>query len=276
MPELPEVETVMRGLRTALKGQRITHVTLNRQDLRWPFPANLKQEMLNQTVISFRRRAKYILMRLENNWSVLFHLGMSGRMLIGVRGQNTAPPRHEHVVIESDHGTRVGFVDPRRFGAIDLVPTADEEQHALLNKLGIEPLSETLTGPYLQTLFTKRRTPIKTALLDQRFIAGLGNIYVCEALFQSRIHPSRMAGSITQTEAESLAHNIRIILHDAIASGGSSLRDYVQADGTRGGYQDLHHVYGREDEPCRACKTTPIQRLTQAGRSTFYCPTCQK
>ncbi|WP_068172587.1 bifunctional DNA-formamidopyrimidine glycosylase/DNA-(apurinic or apyrimidinic site) lyase [Neokomagataea thailandica] len=276
MPELPEVETVMRGLRTALEGQRITQVTLNRHDLRWPFPANLQQEMLHQKVISFHRRAKYILMRLENNWSVLFHLGMSGRMLIGVRGQNTAPPRHEHVVIESDGGTRIGFVDPRRFGAIDLVPTADEEQHMLLHKLGIEPLSDALTGQYLQNVFLKKRTPIKTALLDQRFIAGLGNIYVCEALFQSRIHPTRTAGNLTDTEAASLAQNIRVILNAAIASGGSSLRDYVQADGTRGGYQDLHHVYGRENEACRHCTATPIERLVQSGRSTFYCPSCQK
>ncbi|QDH25710.1 bifunctional DNA-formamidopyrimidine glycosylase/DNA-(apurinic or apyrimidinic site) lyase [Neokomagataea tanensis] len=277
MPELPEVETVMRGLRTAIEGHKIVHVTLNRHDLRWPFPANLREEMLNQRVVSFSRRAKYILMRLENKWSVLFHLGMSGRMLIGSVGQNEPPPKHEHVIIESEEGVRIGFVDPRRFGAIDLIRTADEASHPLLTKLGLEPLSSKLDGPVLQEMFaTKRHTPIKTALLDQRYIAGLGNIYVCEALFKTRIHPERTASSLTEEEAHLLARNIQDILTTAIASGGSSLRDYVQSDGTRGGYQDLHLVYGREGEACRQCSSTEIQRLIQSGRSTFYCPSCQK
>ncbi|GAD25028.1 formamidopyrimidine-DNA glycosylase [Gluconobacter thailandicus NBRC 3257] len=277
MPELPEVETVMRGFRTAFEGQRIRHVTVNRPDLRWPFPLDLRERLEGQEVLSFHRRAKYILMRVGNGMSMMLHLGMSGRLLLGQSGMNTTPPRHEHLVLETENEARAGLVDPRRFGMVDLVPTDHEDTHRLLSGLGIEPLSDKMTGPYLHSLMQSRRTPIKTALLDQRLIVGLGNIYVCEALFRSHIHPTRAATSITLQEANRLATFIRAILTEAIASGGSSLRDYVQADGTKGGFQDLHLVYGREGEPCSYCATGyTVSRITQSGRSTFYCANCQK
>jgi len=277
MPELPEVETVMRGFQDAFQGQRIRHVTVNRPDLRWPFPLDLRERLEGQDVLSFHRRAKYILMRVGSGTSMMLHLGMSGRLLLGQSGMNTTPPKHEHLVLETESGARAGLVDPRRFGMVDLVPTDQENAHRLLSGLGIEPLSESMTGPYLHSLMQGKRTPIKTALLDQRLIVGLGNIYVCEALFRSHIHPTRMAMSLSKREANSLAASIQAILTEAIASGGSSLRDYVQADGTKGGFQDLHLVYGREGEACLKCGTGyPVSRITQAGRSTFYCANCQK
>ncbi|GAD09417.1 formamidopyrimidine-DNA glycosylase [Gluconobacter frateurii NBRC 103465] len=277
MPELPEVETVMRGFRTAFEGQRIRHVTVNRPDLRWPFPLDLRERLEGQDVLSFHRRAKYILMRVGNGTSMMLHLGMSGRLLLGQSGMNTTPSKHEHLVLETENGARAGLVDPRRFGMVDLVATDQENAHRLLSGLGIEPLSEGMTGLYLHSLMQSKRTPIKTALLDQRLIVGLGNIYVCEALFRSHIHPTRMAMSLSKREANSLAASIQAILTEAIASGGSSLRDYVQADGTKGGFQDMHLVYGREGEACLKCGTGyPVSRITQAGRSTFYCANCQK
>ncbi|WP_225197972.1 bifunctional DNA-formamidopyrimidine glycosylase/DNA-(apurinic or apyrimidinic site) lyase [Gluconobacter oxydans] len=277
MPELPEVETVMRGFRDAFEGHRISHVSVNRPDLRWPFPADLREKLEGRHVFSFHRRAKYILMRLEGGWSMLLHLGMSGRLTIGRAGTNATPPAHEHLVLETDSGARAGLVDPRRFGMVDLVRTSEEDRHRLLAHLGMEPLSDAMTGPALADLFRGRRSPIKSALLDQKLIAGLGNIYVCEALFRCGIHPERQACTLTKEENAALAEAIPQILEQAIASGGSSLRDYVQADGTKGGFQDLHLVYGREGAPCPNCGAgSPIQRMTQSGRSTFFCPTCQK
>ncbi|GBR42642.1 formamidopyrimidine-DNA glycosylase [Gluconobacter roseus NBRC 3990] len=208
---------------------------------------------------------------------MLLHLGMSGRLTIGQAGTNATPPAHEHLVLETDSGARAGLVDPRRFGMVDLVRTSEEDSHRLLAHLGMEPLSDAMTGPALADLFQGRRTPIKSALLDQKLIAGLGNIYVCEALFRCGIHPERQACTLTGEETAALAEAIPQILEQAIASGGSSLRDYVQADGTKGGFQDLHLVYGREGAPCPNCGAEHlIQRITQSGRSTFFCPTCQK
>ena len=208
---------------------------------------------------------------------MLLHLGMSGRLTIGRAGTNATPPAHEHLVLETDSGARAGLVDPRRFGMVDLVRTSEEDRHRLLAHLGMEPLSDAMTGPALADLFRGRRSPIKSALLDQKLIAGLGNIYVCEALFRCGIHPERQACTLTKEENAALAEAIPQILEQAIASGGSSLRDYVQADGTKGGFQDLHLVYGREGAPCPNCVAgSPILRMTQSGRSTFFCPTCQK
>ncbi|EHH68482.1 bifunctional DNA-formamidopyrimidine glycosylase/DNA-(apurinic or apyrimidinic site) lyase [Gluconobacter morbifer] len=276
MPELPEVETVMRGFRDAFEGQRISRVSVNRPDLRWPFPLDLREKLEGRTVLSFHRRAKYILMRVEGGWTMMLHLGMSGRLLLGRAGQNTTPPRHEHLVLETENGARAGLVDPRRFGMVDLVHTAEETDHRLLAGLGIEPLEPRLDGALLSELLAGRRTPIKTALLDQKLIVGLGNIYVCEALFRCGIHPERPAATITAQDAENLVKAIRSILNEAIAAGGSSLRDYVQADGTKGSFQNLHLVYGREGETCLTCgEAGRITRITQAGRSTFFCPSCQ-
>lgn len=266
----------MRGLRDAFEGKRIARVCVNRADLRWPFPKGLRSALEGRKVLSFRRRAKYILMRVEGGQSVLLHLGMSGRMLIGPADRAR---KHEHFVIEAadGHGKRVraGFVDPRRFGMVDLVATAAEESHRLLRDLGPEPLSEEFDAAFLRAALQGRRSPIKTALLDQKLVCGLGNIYVCEALFRAGIHPERPALTLKGREAGRLVRAIRRVLEDAIASGGSSLRDYVQADGTKGGFQDLHLVYGREGLACVSCGAA-IARISQGGRSTFFCAACQK
>jgi formamidopyrimidine-DNA glycosylase len=279
MPELPEVETVMRGLAARLTGRRLRHVAVNRAGLRFPFPPGLAQRMEGARVEGFRRRAKYILMRLEGGASVLFHLGMSGRMLIERAGRNAALP-HEHLSMETDDGWRVSLVDPRRFGAVDLMPTAGEDAHPMLAGLGPEPLGEGFTAAVLSAALAGRRTPIKAALLDQSVVAGLGNIYVCEALFRAGISPRRLAGSVAGARAARLVRAIKATLTEAIAAGGSSLRDYVQPDGELGYFQHAWKVYGREGEPCERCPGRPacagIARIVQAGRSTFYCPRTQR
>ena len=279
MPELPEVETVMRGLAARLEGRVITRALVNRPDLRWPMPPNLAARMTGARVLGFRRRAKYILMRLDGGDSVMIHLGMSGRMLIGPIRPNQET-LHEHVVLETDEGWRVGFVDPRRFGSIDLVPTAQEDAHRLLAGLGPEPLGAEFSVASLSEALAGKRTPIKSALLDQRNVAGLGNIYVCEALYRAKISPLRSADSIPGARAKRLVPEIKATLTEAIAAGGSSLRDYVQPDGELGYFQHAWKVYGRENEPCPTCPGPPacdgIKRVTQAGRSTFHCPRVQR
>jgi formamidopyrimidine-DNA glycosylase len=279
MPELPEVETVMRGLRAALQGQVIARARLNRAGLRFPFPPGLAARLTGARIESFRRRAKYMLMRLSGDDSVLIHLGMSGRMLIGPALPNAETP-HEHMVIETEHGTRVGFVDPRRFGMVDLVPTGGEDRHRLLAALGPEPLDGAFTARVLAAALAGRRTPIKAALLDQRTVAGLGNIYVCEALFRAGIAPDREAASLSAAAARRLVAEIKAVLTEAVAAGGSSLRDYVQPDGELGYFQHAWKVYGREGQPCATCPGPPacpgIARITQSGRSSFYCPRFQR
>ena len=277
MPELPEVETVMRGLRLRLEGRVIAHAEIRRADLRRAFPPGLAARLRGARIESFSRRAKYILMRLDGGDSVLIHLGMSGRINIGRAGTNTPDPAHEHVMLQTDDGWRIGFVDPRRFGSVDILLTSDEDGHKLLAGLGPEPLGETFTVAVLAAALAGRRTPIKAALLDQRIVAGLGNIYVCEALFRARISPTRLAGTISRAAMARLVHEIRATLNEAIAAGGSTLRDYAQPDGELGYFQYGFKVYGREGEPCERCPgTCCIQRLVQSGRSTFYCPRTQK
>jgi formamidopyrimidine-DNA glycosylase len=279
MPELPEVETVMRGLAAKLLGRRLTHVAVNRADMRWPFPAGLARTMTGARVTSFRRRGKYILMRLDGGVSVLLHLGMSGRMVFSPARPNLAPP-HEHLVLETDEGWHLGFVDPRRFGAIDLVATAEEDTHRLLADLGPEPLEDGFTPAVLAAALAGRHTPLKAALLDQRVVAGLGNIYVSEALFRARLSPRRLAYTVPGARVLRLVPAIRATLTEAIAAGGSSLRDYVQPDGELGYFQHAWKVYGREGERCEACPGPPgcagIRRLVQSGRSSFYCPRLQR
>ena len=283
MPELPEVETVMRGLQSRLEGHRIVSAVAHRADLRWQLPPGLAQRLTGARVTSFRRRGKYILMRLDGGDSVLLHLGMSGRMVLTPRGSNSAPAdpaRHEHLVLQTDEGWRLGFVDPRRFGSVDLVPTAQESQHKLLAELGPEPLDAAFTPRVLSQALSGKRTPIKAALLDQKVVAGLGNIYVCEALFRARLSPRRSAHTVSGARAERLVPAIKDTLREAIAAGGSSLRDYVQPDGELGYFQHAWKVYGREGEPCERCPGKPacagIQRMTQSARSTFYCPRTQR
>ncbi len=281
MPELPEVETVMRGLALVLDGRRIVEARLHRADMRWPFPPGLQQRLQGARVLGFRRRGKYMLMRLEGGDSVLIHLGMSGRMVARPAGSiPNAATAHEHMVLLTEDGTRVGFVDPRRFGSVDLVPTAEEDGHKLLRGLGPEPLEPDFTAQVLSAALAGKKTPIKAALLDQGVVAGLGNIYVSEALFRAGISPKRLAGSVAGARAARLVPAIKDVLADAIAAGGSTLRDYVQADGGLGYFQHAFKVYGREGEACERCGGVPpcpgIRRLVQAGRSTFYCPKTQR
>lgn len=298
MPELPEVETVMRGLAAVLQGRRIVEVEQRRPDLRFPFPAGLVARLEGRRVLSFRRRAKYMLMRLEGGESLLVHLGMSGRMVArrageapvarlgpqgaasDARGHNAPPEAHEHLVLATDDGWRVGFVDPRRFGCVDLVTTAAEDSHRLLAGLGPEPLEDAFTADVLSAALAGRHTPVKAALLDQGVVAGLGNIYVCEALFRAGISPRRLAASVAGLRAARLVPAIKAVLAESIGAGGSSLRDYVRADGEVGRFQENFAVYGRKGEGCPGCPGAPacpgIGRIVQAGRSTFFCPRRQR
>jgi len=279
MPDLPEVETVMRCLRQRLEGRRIQRAVLHRADLRWPFPEGLVQRITGARIEGFRRRAKYILMRLDGGDSLLLHLGMSGRMVVGPAHPN-APVLHEHMVLETDDGWRVGFVDPRRFGSVDLVSTAAEDGHRLLRDLGPEPLGEAFSAAHLSSRLVGRHTPLKSALLDQKIVAGLGNIYVCEALFRARLSPRRDAHTVAGARAARLVPAIKATLTEAIAAGGSSLRDYVQPSGELGYFQHAWKVYGREGEACERCPGPPvcegIGRIVQSGRSSFFCGRTQR
>ncbi len=278
MPELPEVETVCRGLRAALVGRRLARVTVRRPDLRFAFPERFAERLQGRRVVSIGRRAKYILAELDDGAIWMTHLGMAGRMLLGSGSLNEVG-LHEHVTIETDDGQHVRYIDARRFGFMDLFPKAGLDAHPRLAGLGLEPVGADvapLTGPVLAGLFAGRLAPLKAALLDQRLIAGLGNIYACEALFRARLSPTRMAGTVTGARAARLAEAIRSVLEDAIAAGGSSLRDYVQTSGELGYFQHSWAVYGREGEACPACNcdrrvTGGINRLVQSGRSTFFC-----
>ncbi len=287
MPELPEVETVRRGLLPAMEGRVIAHAAVNRPDLRWPFPPDMAARLTGARVTALRRRSKYILADLSTGETLLIHLGMSGRMLISspttreTLGEwhhpHPAPEKHDHVILDMDSGTRITFNDARRFGAMDLMPTATADAHPLLASLGPEPLGNAFHETWLTQRLKGRNTPIKSALLDQHVIAGLGNIYVCETLYRARIHPARKAAHISATRTAALVPIIREVLTDAITAGGSSLRDYRQADGELGYFQHSFQVYGREGQPCLTpgCTDT-IHRIVQSGRSSFFCPACQK
>ncbi len=279
MPELPEVETVMRGLQARLEGRVLVRAVARRPDLRWPLPPDLAERLTGARVAGFRRRAKYILMRLDSGWSVLIHLGMSGRMLVEPVGRN-AIAEHEHIELETADGWRVGFVDPRRFGSVDLIETHREDTHRLLAGLGPEPLDDGFSAATLSAVLKGKKTPIKAALLDQKVVAGLGNIYVCEALFRAGISPLRLAHTVPGARAKRLVPAIKQTLTEAIAAGGSSLRDYVQTNGELGYFQHAWTVYGREGEPCPACETGDgcdgVRRIVQSGRSTFYCARTQR
>ena len=280
MPELPEVETVMRGLAQRLEGHRIRRAALSRGDLRRAIPSGLTARLTGSMVIGFRRRGKYILMRLSGGDSLLIHLGMSGRMSVRLQSVDEAGrEKHEHLIMETEEGWRIGLIDPRRFGLLDLMPTAAEDAHPLLRDMGPEPLDEGFTTATLSAALAGRRTPIKAALLDQRIVAGLGNIYVSEALFRARVSPRRLAASVPGARAARLVPAIKETLREAIEAGGSSLRDYVQPDGELGYFQHAWKVYGRAGLPCERCPGAPtcagIRRIAQSGRSTFLCPRTQ-
>jgi len=291
MPELPEVETVRRGLAPAMEGQRFKRVEVRRRDLRWPLPKDFAGHLEGQKVEGLGRRAKYLLADLSSGEVLIMHLGMSGSFRISRNGQQLlGDPRyfeqakdekHDHVVFHMSNGVTVTFNDPRRFGSMKLVPRAELDEEPLLRGLGPEPLGNEFDAALLAGACAGKKTSLKAALSDQRVVAGLGNIYVCEALFRARLSPKRQASTIADRNgkpnerAEALVHAIKAVLNDAIKAGGSSLRDHRQADGSLGYFQHHFQVYDREGEPCPACKT-PIKRIVQTGRSTFFCPKCQK
>jgi formamidopyrimidine-DNA glycosylase len=276
MPELPEVETVRRGLEKRLNGRVLAQVEVRRPDLRFPLPERLGERLTGRRIQALRRRAKYLLFDLDDGMTLIGHLGMSGRMNIHDARPNAVAP-HEHVVFVADDGTTVTFQDHRRFGYFDLAETEALPSHRFFAPLGPEPLDPAFDGPELSRRLTGKKTPIKAALLDQRVVAGLGNIYVCEALFRAGISPKRSAHTVAGARAGRLAPLIKDVLNDAIAAGGSTLKDYVQTSGELGYFQHDFQVYGREGQPCRkpGCPGV-VKRIVQSGRSTFHCGACQR
>ncbi len=283
LPELPEVETVRRGLLPVMEGQRIARAEVRRADLRWPFPANMADRLSGQTITAMRRRSKYILAELGSGETLLIHLGMSGRMQIDGDGlgkfhdTRPTPGKHDHVIFHMESGARIIFNDARRFGAMDLIPTDGLDAHWLLSRIGPEPFGNSFNADYLQTALANRNSPIKSALLDQRIVAGLGNIYVCEVLHRTGISPKRKARALSATRVATLVPAIRDVLGEAIEAGGSSLRDHRQASGELGYFQHRFAVYDREGEACpkASCDGT-VTRIVQSGRSSFYCRKCQR
>ncbi len=293
MPELPEVETVRRGLMPVLQGAVIERAEARRPDLRWPLPENFADRLAGRRIEALNRRAKYLLADLDGGEVLIVHLGMSGSMRIEgapVKGRpglfhypRGEAGRHDHVVLHLAGGASVTFNDPRRFGAILIVPYDRLDSHPLLRDLGPEPLGNSFNAAYLAAALARRRTSLKAALLDQKLVAGLGNIYVSEALFRARLSPRRLAYTLADgnggptARAERLVVAIREVLREAIQAGGSSLRDHRQVDGELGYFQHAFRVYDREGEPCSTPRCTGrIQRILQAGRATFYCPVCQR
>jgi formamidopyrimidine-DNA glycosylase len=293
MPELPEVETVRKGLEPILVGNAFARVEQRRKDLRFPLPKHFAERLKGRTVEALDRRAKYLLARLDDGEVLVMHLGMTGRFSIDhANGEaetpgrlvhsQAGPPKHEHIVFHLGDGATIRYSDARRFGLMDIVSADGLSSYALFKGLGVEPLSSSFTPQWLATKLKGKATSIKAALIDQRLIAGLGNIYACEALFRARISPKRLAGTLaTKTgkatqKTKALVDSVKAVLEDAIKSGGSSLRDYKRADGSLGEFQHRFKVYGREGKPCarKGCGGT-VRRIVQGGRSTFYCPTCQ-
>lgn len=297
MPELPEVETVRRGLQPAMEGARLTRLELRRADLRFPLPRDLPATLEGRTITSIGRRAKYLTMHFDGGAVLISHLGMSGSYRIEDGAKASIPgafhhersklSAHDHIVFHlanrDGETRRITYNDPRRFGFVDLDRADTLDQNRFLRDLGIEPTGNALDGERLAAMLAGKAAPLKAALLDQRLIAGLGNIYVCEALWRARLSPRRRAGTLVTRagrptpRCHALSDAVRAVIADAIAAGGSSLRDYVHADGSLGYFQHSFAVYGREGEPCphEGCKGT-IRRIVQSGRSTFYCPACQR
>ena len=289
MPELPEVETVCRGLEPVLVGNTFSRVEQRRPDLRFPLPKRFGERLEGRKIEALDRRAKYLLARLDDGEVLVMHLGMTGRFAIDhaadakAEPRQIAPPKHEHIVFHLNDGARIRYNDTRRFGLMDLIPGATLDDHALFKGLGIEPLGDGLTPEWFAQKLKGKATPIKAALLDQRLIVGIGNIYACEALHRAGISPLRLAGTLATKsgkptkKTEALVDAIKAVLVSAIKAGGSSLRDYRHTDGRLGRFQHSFKVYGRAGKPCRktGCGGT-IARVVQSGRSTFHCPACQK
>lgn len=286
MPELPEVEIVRRGLASAMEGNRFARAELRRADLRYPLPDNFARRLEGASVDALARRGKYLIAHLSSGECLIMHLGMSGRFVIdtGARKQPWAfarakdcDPRHDHVIFIMDGArrARIAFNDPRRFGLMDLVATKALEECRHFKDMGPEPFSNAFSAAGLKDALRHRKTLIKAALLDQRVVAGLGNIYACEALYRARISPRRLAASVAGLRSERLYRAILEVLREAIDAGGSTLRDFASAEGGLGYFQHRFAVYDREREPCRRCATS-VRRLVQGGRSTFFCPLCQR
>jgi formamidopyrimidine-DNA glycosylase len=271
MPELPEVETTVRGLARFLDGERIVRVRQNRPDMRFPFPPGLVQSLTGARVSALGRRAKYGLIHTDRDSTLVFHLGMSGRWRIDPADED----KHDHLVLETA-GHRFHLCDPRRFGYVDLVDTATLDQWPAFAVMGPEPLGEDLTAAHLHAACKGRKQAIKLMLLDQRIVAGLGNIYVCEALFMAGIDPRKAAGQVSRAALERLVPAIRAVLTQSIADGGSTLRDYARPDGELGYFATRFAVYGREGQACLNADGATIRRVVQGGRSTWFCPRCQK
>jgi formamidopyrimidine-DNA glycosylase len=281
MPELPEVETVRRGLVPAMEGKRILRVETRRKDLRFPFPERFNQRIEGAELTRLGRRAKYLVGELSNGEALIMHLGMTGRFTVGGKtpGDFHHPAgegeKHDHVVFDMAGGTRVVFNDARRFGFMDLWPVDDIDNYAPFAGMGPEPISNEFSGAYLAEAFKAKKTPVKSALLDQNVVAGLGNIYVCEALFRSGVSPKKLAGAIKRDKLERLAVEVRKVIEEAIIAGGSTISDFKTASGELGYFQHRFQVYDREGEDCVVC-AKPVKRLVQSGRSTFYCAACQR
>ena len=283
MPELPEVETVRRGLVPVIQDQTIQHVQLNRPNLRWPFPKDMVKRLSQQTINMLRRRSKYLLADLSSGETLLIHLGMSGRILISGDPMGTfvtnhpSKQKHDHVVLDFYNGARLTYNDPRRFGMMDIFETVKESKNKYLHNIGPEPLGNEFDATYFADVAKSRKSSIKNVLLDQRIVAGLGNIYVCESLYRTGISPKKKACDLSKERLSKLVPHIRKVLEEAITAGGSSLRDFRQADGEFGYFQHSFAVYGREGQPCPTSDCdSQIVRVVQSGRSSFYCPKCQK
>ena len=288
MPELPEVETVRRGLAPVMEGARFARVTLNRPDLRFPFAENFAARIEDTQLTRLTRRAKFLRAELSSGETLYMHLGMSGRFIIegdpqsrngglaNFAHEHVANPKHHHVIFEMEHPTAgravITYNDPRRFGFMELI---GEGEPYRLDRIGPEPLGNAFNGPVLREALKGKKSKIKAALLDQRVVAGLGNIYVCEALYRTGISPRRAAGRLKVAETDGLAGHIKDVLSEAIEAGGSSLRDFSNTDGKLGYFQHSFDVYGREGEPCKMCEA-PIKRIVQSGRSSFFCGVCQR
>jgi formamidopyrimidine-DNA glycosylase len=278
MPELPEVETVKRGLEPVMQGFKFERVTLNRLNLRFPFDKNFISRIQGKILTSLIRRGKFLKATLSSNDVLYMHLGMSGRFSIDndltavYNSNNSTNPKHNHVIFEMSNGVVVTYNDPRRFGFMELIAPGEPSR---LDKMGPEPLDNMFNAPYLFNKLSGKKSAIKSALLDQSIIGGLGNIYVCEAIFKAKISPKRLAGSLTIKETEILVNEIKGVIKKAIEAGGSSLKDFASVDGNLCYFQHSFEVYGQEKKPCVVCET-PIERIIQSGRSSFYCKACQK
>jgi formamidopyrimidine-DNA glycosylase len=281
MPELPEVETVRRGLVPAMEGKRILRVETRRKDLRFPFPENFNQRIEGSRMRHLGRRAKYLVGELSSGEALIMHLGMTGRFTVSGKKPGKfhheagEDDKHDHVVFEMQGGARIVFNDARRFGFMDLWPLDDIDSYPPFDGMGPEPISNQFSGAYLEEAFADKKAPVKAALLDQYVVAGLGNIYVCEALFRAGISPKKLAGAIKRDKLEKLAVEIRKVIEEAIEAGGSTISDFETTSGELGYFQHRFQVYDREGDACVVC-SKPVKRLVQSGRSTFYCASCQR